>query len=401
MKKSLLILGIIISSVLSNPYAVQVPVFRAGSESVALGETGVGFSSSLESHFYNPANSALFGAERKVKAALSGGIERVMPNHYEKCYYSNGTAAFFTPIADSLFNMAALFSATFLSHEIDVIDYVFDEELLKFSDAITVEKDMFHSSFRWGVSLAWKTYLSLGVDCKYYKGSLTQDADDKTFVTEMINSDYDTDFLSWNVGVRGQYQFDLQEKFFIKPSLGFSMLGLSKDSVTIESSVKENYNYPVYSSLLFGGAVTLGNEDVIWGSLIYDNSRDLDDYDWFTNSLGLRVNVTPALSLNTGLLLDNDNGGDRREFHWGATLGYRSLQMNRFYRKTKKSRYVDTELKNVELLYSFSVITPLNDNVSRQGQHSHQVTILFDFGKSRGTGEVKLSDTEVELGISE
>lgn len=400
MKKSLLILGITATSLLAETIRpITFPLIRAGSESVALGETGVGFSSSLESHCYNPANSALFGTKRKVKTALSGGTERVMPNVYDNSRLYNTTAAYFTPIADSLFNMALLFSAEILPYEAAHQRYfnIVVDNVALYNQAIEIAEDSRIDQFKWGVSLAWKNYLSLGAECRYLKNEFSFRSD----TTKYPDVDYSSSYLSWNTGLRGQYQFDLSEKFFIKPSLGISMLGLSRDSVEMESGTAENaYKYPVYSSLLFGGAVTFGNEDVIWGSLIYDNNRDLDKSGWYTNSFGFQMGVTPALNLNMGILRDSENDGGREEFHWGATLGYRSLQMNRFYRKTGKSRYIDTDLKNVELLYSFSVISPMNNNRSRVGQYSHQLTLLLDFGKSRSS-EVKLSDTEMELGIEE
>ncbi len=340
-------------------------------EGIALGETGVAASLSPSSVFYNPANGALFGAENRVRVALSGGYGSLLPmlriagtqtNHQALYYYQ--------PLRDSAFHMSV--------SAVSVIQKgLYDDHMVLDSST--------HSLYLSG-SISWKRQLSFGVSVQRYdserRDTISYKASADNWIPLVNTIDLPIAFLS--TGLRWQYHYKLKGGYLMKPSVGVAFHGLGSTHAAArytDSAATMSISNPLYAHMRTGASCMIGKEYGPQATLLYDFDRTFDRIvPEFKHAIGLQLSPLPLLRLNGGFLLeanDRDNG----EFHWGGTVGYRSHAMRQFLQERGCGCHREEMGKNVELLYSFSQIQTLRDYTERRYQRSHQLTVLFDWGR--------------------
>lgn len=398
MKQQLFILTLIsllfgepISDILHRQY-----MFCA--ENSGLGETGVAFSSTLGSTLLNPANGVLYSNEQDISLSITSGVGR----YNDSTNGNNGVNSligYFPTFVNPNIRMGIV-----LSNKGHILSIDEDFKVTDIINEYTIGKhDVDHKTrtSSASVSLAWKEYLSLGLGIRFLEiNSKWETQIDSSFSfllkTNHIHFTEEAKALLLDMGLRLQYPLYFENSFFIRPSIGFSALSLGKDSIqtTLKAPESSESMNELPSSLLFGSSLTLGVENSVWGTFLFDSHREKLEKDIVSRSIGLQIGLTPLLQLNGGYL--NDTDSLRRELHLGATIGYRSLQMKKFLESKGKKVPNTSNLHNIQMLYSFSTIKNLNeDNLLREGQHFHQISCAVAFNKRKEVALLNKSQRKI------
>lgn len=328
---TLLLLLIIINKTFSiGETAVISLEFPYGSENLSMGECGVSINNSLNSVFWNPANSSFLGDELHVQIAHSFNHEFLLPAFQLNDLYH-------------ISNSTGIFASNFIPY-ID-ISYVFNQNRINFGEnTITNELGQITSTFNSyeyvisnNISFNFANFIGAGFTIKNYKSELSPNNIAKG--------------VAFDFGTRLQHKFNLFDFAYIVPSAGFSILNFGNDSANYTNT---DPNYPLPKKLWYGASIKLSAFNFFGITAVREEEKCLISQE-YTNHTGYKIQLSPFYSKSYGYMLDT--AGSREELFDGysVTINLKEVQ-NSLNSIFKLVSYVKPErkFKQIDLFKKFN-----------------------------------------------